>query len=68
MTSKPFIYSAAVAVFAICTYVFVKGNKLLEGKFEDDPLGWYFFAKGIFCSVSLVLTRELLEAVRGKKT
>ena len=68
MTSKPFIYGAAAAVFVICTYVFLKANKAFEGKFDDDPLAWYFFAKGIFCSLSLVLTRELLEVLRGKRT
>lgn len=68
MTSKPFVYCAALAVFVICTYVFLRGNKVFEGKFDDDPLAWYFFAKGIFCSVSLVLTRELLEVFRDRKT
>jgi hypothetical protein len=52
----------------ICTYLFLKGNKVFEGKFDDDPLAWYFFAKGIFCSVSLVLTWELLQVLRGKRT
>jgi hypothetical protein len=67
MTSKPFVCLAAVAVFIICTYVFLKGNRVFEGKFVDEPLAWYFFAKGIFCSLSLVLTRELLEVLRNQK-
>jgi hypothetical protein len=64
MLSKPFVILAAILVLGICTYLFLSGNKVFEGKFADEPLAWYFFAKGIFCSVSLVLTQELLEAVR----
>ena len=67
MTSKLFVYSAALVVFGLCTYVFLDGCELLQGKFKNDPLAMYFFAKGIFCSVSLVLTRELLEAIRKQK-
>jgi hypothetical protein len=67
MTSKPIIYTAAVVVFGICTYVFLKGNGVFDGKFTDDPLAWYFFAKGIFCSLSLVLTRELLTVLRQRR-
>jgi hypothetical protein len=47
--------------------VFLKGNKVFEGKFEDEPLAWYFLAKGIFCSLSLVLLQELLELIRNNK-
>ncbi len=65
LTSRPLVYTAAAAVFAICTYVFLDGNKVFEGRWENDLLTWYFFAKGIFCSLSLILARELLEAVRG---
>jgi hypothetical protein len=64
MTSKPLVYAAALMIFAICSYVFLKGNKVFEGKFEDDPLAWYFFAKGVFCSLSLILTREVLRVLR----
>lgn len=67
MTSKPIVYVAAVVVFALCIYAFLKGNGIFEGKFQDDPLGWYFFAKGIFCAFSLVLTREVLEALRAMR-
>jgi hypothetical protein len=64
MLSRPFVLLAAILVFGICTYLFLSGNKVFEGKFADEPLAWYFFAKGIFCSVSLILTQELLEAIR----
>jgi hypothetical protein len=67
MTSKFFVYSAALAIFIICTYLLLKGIKVFEGKFEDNPFAWYFFAKGIFCSVSLVLSREILQVLRDKK-
>jgi hypothetical protein len=64
MTGKPVVYLAAALVFAICTYVFLHGNKVFEGKFENELLAWYVFAKGIFCSLSLILTRAVLEAIR----
>jgi hypothetical protein len=38
---------------------------VFKGKFENDVFAWYFFAKGIFCSLSLVLARALLEAIRA---
>jgi hypothetical protein len=38
---------------------------VFEDKFKNDALAWYFFAKGIFCSLSLVLARALLEAIRA---
>ena len=65
MTSKPIVYTASILVFGICTYVFLLGNGVFKGKFENDAFAWYFFAKGIFCSLSLVLARALLEAIRA---
>ena len=56
MTSKPVIKTAAALVFAICAYVFLYGNGVFEGTFRNELLAWYFLAKGIFCSVYLVLT------------
>lgn len=65
VTSKPFVYSAALLILALCTYAFLLAAEVFEGKFRSEPLGWYFLAKGVFCSISLVLTRELLQAIRS---
>jgi len=53
-------------VFVICVYAFLVGNGVLEGKFENDPIGWYFLAKGIFCGLSLYLSYLVLEALRKR--
>jgi hypothetical protein len=63
MTSKAIIYTAAILIFGICTYLFLDGNGVFKGELRSDAFAWYFFAKGIFCSLSLVLTRALLEAI-----
>lgn len=65
MTHKPVIFTAASLVFGICFYLLLLGNEVFKGKFANDPISWYFFAKGIFCSLSLVLTQELLETIRS---
>jgi hypothetical protein len=65
MASRAFVWSAAAIVFGICTYVFLLGNKVFEGKFDNDHLAWYFFAKGIFCAVSLLLSQAILEVLRS---
>jgi hypothetical protein len=57
MTNKWFIRVVAVLVFAICAFAFAADR--------GYPLAWYFLAKGIFCSVSLILTQELLEVLRN---
>ena len=54
-------YTAAVAVLLICIYVFLLGNEVFEGRFDNDALAWYFLAKGIFCSLLLILTVEIFE-------
>jgi hypothetical protein len=64
LTTNPFVSLAAFLVFSICTYVFLLGNDCFSGQFKNEPLGWYFFAKGIFCALSLYLTQNLLQAVR----
>ena len=61
------IKSAALVVFAICLYCFFLGNGMAEGTFENDEVAWYFLAKGIFCSLSLFLSVDLLEAIRCSK-
>lgn len=65
MTSKPLTATAAILVFGICAYSFLLSNGVFGGTFANEPIAWYFLAKGIFCAVSLYLTQSLLEAVRG---
>ena len=62
MLLRPIVYLAAAAVLAICVYIFLKGS-LREGRWHEDLLAWYFLAKGIFCSLSLVLSLRLLEVL-----
>ena len=62
MLLRPIVYFAAAAVLAICVYIFLKGS-LREGRWHEDLLAWYFLAKGIFCSLSLVLSLRLLEVL-----
>jgi hypothetical protein len=59
------VLAVAGLVFSICVYAFFLGNGFFERKFSNDPIAWYFLAKGIFCSVSLYLTQALLVAVRN---
>lgn len=55
---------AAAVVLAICVYSFLLANGVFQGKFENDSIGWYFLAKGIFCSVVMFLLVSILEALR----
>ena len=52
---------SALAVFLICTYSFLLGNEVFDGKFANEAFAWYFLAKGIFCSLALYLLLKLLE-------
>ena len=63
---RPLVDLAAVAVLAICVYTFLLGNDVFEGEFKNDPFGWYFLAKGIFCSVSLALSVRVLAVLRDR--
>ena len=56
------VWLAAVVVLGICVYAFVRGS-YNHGRWEDNSLAWYFLAKGIFCSVSLVLSLRILEVL-----
>jgi hypothetical protein len=58
---------AAIVVLLICIYSFLLGNGVFKGTFENDPIGWYFLAKGIFCSLTLYLLVRVLEGLLGKK-
>ena len=64
---KRLVIAAAVVVFGICTYTFLLGTRILEGKFENEPFPWYFLAKGVFCSLSLYLSVRILEALSNLK-
>lgn len=66
MNLKTIVYSAAAAVFVICTYAFLLANKVFEGKFENEAFGWYFFAKGVFCGLSLYISYQVLEALKKR--
>jgi hypothetical protein len=66
-TLKSIVKVSAVIVFLICLYTFLLGNKVFNGKFDNDGIAWYFLAKGIFCSLSLFLSVEVLEAIRDLK-
>jgi len=61
---KKVVIVSAVVVFSICVYTFLLGNEIFEGNFENDPLSWYFLAKGIFCGLSLYLSYLVIEALR----
>lgn len=54
----------SLMVMAICIYSFLGGNKVFEGKFENDYIAWYFLAKGLFCSVALYLLVLIVEKVQ----
>ena len=63
---KVLINTAAIVVLLICVYSFLVGNKVFKGEFDNDPIGWYFLAKGIFCSLSLYLSVRILEVLSKK--
>jgi hypothetical protein len=60
---RPIALPAAVIVLVLCTYAFLLGNKVFEGKFENEPILWYIPAKGIFCFVSLIATARILDVL-----
>ena len=66
MSLKTVVYTAAVVVLGICIYSFLLGTKILEGRFDNDSIPWYFLAKGIFCSLSLYLSYQVLDCLRKK--
>jgi hypothetical protein len=66
MKLKKIVYISAVVVLMICIYAFLLGNEIFEGKFQNDPISWYFLAKGIFCSLSLYLSYRIIEIFTKK--
>lgn len=56
----------AMIVFVLCAYAFLLGNKVFEGRFENEAIAWYILAKGIFCSVALVALSRILDGIIAK--
>lgn len=67
MNLRKIVPLAAIVVFTLCTYAFMLGNKMFEGRFENDPVSWYFLAKGIFCGLSLYLSCLVLETLQKNR-
>jgi len=64
---RKIIIIAAIIVFGICLYTFLLGNEVFKGNFMNEPLSWYFLAKGIFCGLSLYLSLLIIESLRQLK-
>lgn len=64
---RKIVIAASFIILFICVYTFLLGNKVFEGKFENEIIPWYFLAKGIFCSMALYLLLKVLEITAGKK-
>jgi len=60
---KPVATPAALIVFVLCVYAFLLGNKVFDGKFENEAIALYILAKGIFCSVALVTLSRILDGI-----
>jgi hypothetical protein len=60
---RPIALPAAVIVLVLCIYAFLLGNKVFDGKFENEAIFWYILAKGIFCFVSLIATARILDVL-----
>ena len=63
---RPVASTAALVVLLMCIYAFFLGNKIFDGKFENEAIAWYILAKGIFCSVALVALSRILDGVIAK--
>jgi hypothetical protein len=64
---KKIVSLAAIVVFFICLYSFMLANGAFSGRFDNDPIGWYMLAKGIFCSLTLYLLVRVLELLVDTK-
>ena len=58
---RPLASAAAIIVLLMCIYSFLLGNKVFEGKFENEAITWYILAKGIFCSVALIALARIID-------
>ncbi len=63
---RPLASAAAVVVLLMCVYAFLLGNKVFDGKFENEAIAWYILAKGIFCSVALVALARIVDLLIAK--
>ena len=63
---KSIAIPAALVVFVLCFYAFLLGNKVFDGKFENEAIAWYILAKGVFCSVALVALSRILDGIIAK--
>jgi len=61
------VIAACFIILIICAYTFLLGNKVFEGKFENEIIPWYFLAKGIFCSLALYLLLKIIEITTAKQ-
>ena len=59
----PIATVAAILVLALCIYAFLLGNEVFKGNFTNDPFAWYFLAKGIFCSMSLLVSSRIVDVL-----
>ncbi len=60
---RPLATAAAVVVFLMCLYSFLLGNKVFEGKFENEAISWYILAKGIFCPVVMISLARIIDVL-----
>jgi hypothetical protein len=51
---------------SFCLYAFLLGNKVFDGKFEDEAIAWYIFVQGNICSVALVALSRILDGIIAK--
>jgi hypothetical protein len=63
---RPLASTAALVVLLMCIYAFRLGNKVFDGKFENEAIAWSILAKGIFCSVALVALSRILDGIIAK--
>ena len=63
---RPMATVAAFAVLLICIYAFLLGNKVFDGKFENEAIAWYILAKGIFCCVALIALARIVDLLIAK--
>ncbi len=63
---RPLASASALVVPLMCVYAFLLGNKVFDGKFENEAIAWYILAKGIFCSVALIALSRILDGIIAK--
>ena len=56
------VWVAALSVFSLCAYAAIDWQ-ISEKTWRMNPFALYFFAKGIFCSLSLVLSLRVIEVL-----